>query len=118
MKNSPEFWLDRVAKCEEKLNKFRKNGRNIVARYRGRSSDGEDRATLNLHWSNLQMLLATVYARTPQPEVVRRWKDNPDSSAQNLAETMQACLKFSLDQYDFDEVMESVLVDHWNTALG
>ena len=110
-------WIDRIKQAEKKLQPWRDSARRVVDVYRGReTSDGN--AVLNLHHANMKLYLATVYARTPKPECVRRKQHTQDPQGQRLSEAVKRALEYSIDEYDFDDVMESVLVDYGNTALG
>lgn len=111
-------WLDRIEKAEKKLSQWRKNGERIVKRYRGADDSGESSVQLNIHWSNIQHYLSTVYARTPKPEVIQRLRSTPDPMAQNLSEILQDAVSFAIDSYDFDEVVEAALIDYGNAGLG
>lgn len=111
-------WLDRIEKAEKKLAPWRKNAKKIVERYRGRDDKEGSGVQLNIHWSNQQLYLATVYARTPKPEVIRRLKGVEDPLAQELSEVMGEAVSFAVDAYDFDEIVEQALVDYGNAGLG
>lgn len=121
-------WLSKIDQSERKMQRWRKNAQSIVERYRGKDEDDMARGfqmrtaggnpVINLHWSNVQVLLATAYARTPKPEVARRQRTDADAAGQTMAEHVQKLLEFSVDQYDFDSMMEDTLIDFWNAALG
>lgn len=110
------MWLDRIERAEKKLHPWREESRQIVKRFRDEA--GKKAGRLNLHWSNVQLFLSTVFARTPKPEVSRRFGGTPDILAQQLSEVLEKALSFSVDQYDFDAIVETVLVDYANTGLG
>lgn len=112
-------WLDKINQAEQKLRPWRDLAKKIVSIYRGRCSDEDiTDVTFNLHWSNVNLLIGATYKGTPEPEVERRFKDNGDPVALNLSNLIQQALKFSVDAYDFDELMGSALVDFANTGLG
>ena len=113
-------WLDKIEQAERRLDPWRKNSKKIVKRYRGNEGADQSDNRFNLHWSNVELFSATVYNRTPQPEVERRWKDSGDPEAYDLSEIMQAALKFNVDapENEFDGVMERVMTDFGNTAFG
>lgn len=112
-------WLDKINQAEKKLGPWRENARKIFDIYRGRNMEwGCTDVAFNLHWSNVELLVGTTYQGTPDPEVERRFKDNGDPVALNLANLIQQALKFSVEAYDFDELMRSSLVDFANCGLG
>lgn len=111
-------WIEKVEKAEKKLAPWRRNAKKIVERYRGKDDKEGAGVQLNIHWSNQQLYLATVYARTPKPEVIRRLKGVEDPMAQELSEVLGESVSFAIDAYDFDEIVEQSLVDYGNAGLG
>lgn len=113
-------WLDKISQAEERLRPWRTNSKKIVKRYRGHDEEQNSDNRFNLHWSNVELFSATVYNRTPKPEVERRWKDSGDPVSRDLAEIMQASLQFNIDapENDFDGIMERVMTDFGNTGFG
>jgi hypothetical protein len=127
------YWMGQEAIAEKEEKKWIDQGRKIVKRYR----DERPEATKNTHqfnilWSNVQTLIPTLYGRTPKADVERRFKD-ADPVGRLASTLLERSLEFSLDAFDFDEVMESVVEDrllpgrgaarvlyvphsHWNTA--
>ena len=88
LKNQRASWLlthwQLVASKAENWRRGAKNAKKIVERYRGRDDKGSG-VQLSIHWSNQQLYLATVYARTPpKPEVIRRLKGVEDPLAQRI----------------------------------
>ena len=114
------FWMgqERIADKEEK--RWVNWGRAIVKRYR---DERPQQVTLihrfNILWSNVQTLLPTLYARTPKPDVQRRYKDQDDVG--RLASILlERCLSFSLDpaHSDFDLVMSACVLDRLLPGRG
>src|ERR1700756_3575027 len=75
------FWAgeERIAGKEE--DRWAKRGRAVIKRYRDErdTSYTSNVHRLNLLWSNVQTLLPTLYARTPKPDVARRFQDQDDT---------------------------------------
>lgn len=55
-------------------------------------------------WANIQTLQPAVYARIPQAVVSRRFKDS-DPVARTAIEVLERGVNYTLDAYDFDQVM-------------
>jgi hypothetical protein len=111
------YWLgqDRIAGKDE--DKWHKRGRKIVARYRDERPSGGNSHRLNLLWSNVQTLIPTLYARTPKPDVQRRWLDQDDTG--RLASVLlERAVAYSLDSGAFDEVMLAVVQDRLLPGRG
>lgn len=113
-----QFWMgeDRIAGKEEE--KWHKRARKIVQRYR----DERPQTTNNIHrfnilWSNVQTLIPTLYARTPKPDVQRRWLDQDDTG--RLASLLlERAIAYSLENCGFDQVMEAVVQDRLLPGRG
>lgn len=113
------FWQgqERIAEKEDK--RWQARGRKVVKRYRDErdSASGSDAHRMNILWSNVQTLLPTLYARTPKPDVVRRWQDQDDTG--RLAATLlERAIAYSLDQHCFDAVMAAVVEDRLLPGRG
>src|SRR5262245_55454083 len=70
------YWemQERIAEKEERA--WIRRGREIVRRYRDeRPSAAQATTRFNILWSNVQTLQPTLYARTPKPDVERRFRD-------------------------------------------
>ncbi len=93
----------------------------IIRRYRNNrlQTEGGDQNAVTLGsvkrfailWSNMQILQPAVYARTPEPVVSRRYKDS-DPVGRYASEVLERALSFTVDQYDFDDVMRLVTADY------
>jgi hypothetical protein len=112
------YWMGQEAIAERAEEKWIRQGEAIVKRYRdervdvpqadyGRSTDSK----FNALWSNVETLMPTLYARTPKPDVDRRFKDNATPTARYAAILLERCLEFACDTVDFDGVMKPVVQD-------
>lgn len=116
------YWQAQEAIAEKEERTWIKRARNIVKRYRDDRGDsitftGEGKHQFNVLWSNVQTLLPTLYARTPKPDVERRFKD--EDPVGRLASTLlERCLSYSLDAGDFDSVMKAVVQDRLLPGRG
>ncbi len=112
------FWVgeDRIAGKEDE--KWHKRGRKIIQRYRDeRPQTGNSVHRLNILWANVQTLKPALYARTPKPDVQRRWLDQDDTG--RLASVLlERALSYSLENSDFDRVMEAVVEDRLLPGRG
>lgn len=94
----------------------------ITRRYRserGNSMVVEEDATAwyNLYWASLQTALPSLYARTPVPQVDRRYKDS-DPVARVASEVLERSLRFELKNFDFDGSVQSCVLDRLLFARG
>lgn len=113
-----QFWVgeDRIAGKEE--DKWHKRARAIIKRYRDeRPQTGAPVHRFNILWSNVQTLIPTLYARTPKPDVQRRWLDQDDVG--RLASLLlERAISYSLENSEFDSVMEAVVQDRLLPGRG
>lgn len=113
-----EFYMgeDRIAGKDEE--KWSKRGRKVVLRYRDeRPQTGASVHRMNVLWSNVQTLIPTLYARTPKPDVQRRWLDQDDTG--RLASLLlERAIMYSLEMCEFDNVMSGVVQDRLLPGRG
>lgn len=112
-----DFWMgeDEIAGREEE--KWHKRGRKISKRYRDeRPNTGTNSHRLNILWSNVQTLMPTLYARTPKPDVQRRFLDQ-DPTGRLASLLLERTLTYSLEK-NFDPVMKAVVQDRLLPGRG
>jgi hypothetical protein len=113
-----EYWQTQEAIAEKEERSWIKQSRKIVKRYRDErpeSTQGLNR--FNILWSNVQTLIPTLYGRTPKPDVERRFHD-ADPVARLASTLIERALAYSVDAFDFDAVMESVVEDRLLPGRG
>lgn len=118
------YWIEQVQKSEKWLDPYLERCRSITRRYRNETAGAvsrplvEDIRRFALLWSNVQTLAPTIYARTPQAVVTRRYNDDDDVTARQAAEIMERGANFSNEQYDFDGKMRLCRDDFLLFARG
>lgn len=65
---------------------------------------------MSLLWSNISTLQPSLYAKMPEPNVNRRFKDD-DPVGRQASELLERCIRFSFDDGDLDLVMRSARDD-------
>lgn len=112
------FWTteDRIAGKDEGT--WPKRAKAILRRYRDeRPQNLTNVHRFNVLWSNVQTLKPALYARTPKPDVQRRWLDQDDTG--RLASILlERSLSYSLENSDFDLVMEAIVEDRLLPGRG
>src|ERR1700761_2074434 len=111
------YWMgqEKIAEKEETL--WYKKSRKIIKRYRDERPESNKDTKFNILWSNVQTLLPTLYARTPKPDVSRRFLD--DDPTGRLASTLlERALSYSADHFDFDDMMLAVTEDRLLPGRG
>lgn len=104
-KGRVKYWTLELEQADKVEDNWTKRARKIIKRYR--DEETRDSRRFNILWSNVETLKPTIYAKTPTPEVKRRFLD-ADPVAKTAAEILERSLSHSLDDYDFDGVIEAV----------
>lgn len=109
------YWMAQDKVAAEKERDWIKSGRKIVDRYRDKRDPSLDVAANPLHrynvlWSNVQTISPALYARTPKPDVDRRFKDQ-DDTGRLAAIIMERAIATSMDRCNFDDQMRSCVAD-------
>lgn len=105
------YWLAQEKVAEKKERAWIKKARKIVARYRDeRPANATDAHRYNVLWSNVQTLKPALYARTPKPDIERRFKDQ-DPVGRTASIVLERCLTNAMDNCRFDMQMRAALDD-------
>jgi hypothetical protein len=107
--------------CEE-MRKWKSKSEKIIKRYRDDASvvAKDSRAKgrrLNIFWSNVQTLMPALYSKTPEPRVVRRFKDS-DPVGRAASQLLERATEYQLDEINFDEVVSAAVLDYLTVARG
>lgn len=96
-------------------------GKKIVKRYRddrGETREDSAQKKFNILWSNVQTILPSVYARKPQAQVERRYKD-ADPVGRTASEILERALQYEIDQYsDYDSALKNCVLDRFLPGRG
>jgi hypothetical protein len=108
-----KFWRAEIDVYERTTDKWHKRGRKIYKKYKDVRSPREEASTrLNVLWANVQVRLPALYARDPNPEVERRYKDR-DPVGRQVAEVLERCLDFTVRHVNpFRALMRQVVLDY------
>lgn len=102
-----EIWLKKIHKQLDAEKSWREEAKEAEKIF-----EGVEKANnfFNILHSNVETLAPALYNSQPVPDVRRRFGDS-DVIAKNVVDVTERLLTFSLDQYDFDDVAESMVVD-------
>ena len=116
-----QAYLDCIAKYEREFKKWEERNRKIIKRYRdeGRSEQRTDGASkFNILWSNVQILVPATFARIPQPDVSRRFRDQ-DPVGRVAALILERALEFEVQHYpDYRDTMTQDVHDRFLGGRG
>jgi len=113
-------WLDIIGDYDREFQKWEKRSTKIVKRYRDEQSltNSVSRKKYPSLWTNIQTLLPAVYAKTPNPDVSRRFDDN-DDVGRVASRIIQRALEFEMKHFsDFSETMMCCIQDRLLSGRG
>lgn len=111
-------WISELDQAEKFWKPYQKRCETILTRYEDeRDKESEGRRKFSIFWSNIETLKPACYARVPQATVLRRNND-PDKVAKVAAEVLERAINFSLECYDFDQVLKDVRDEFLILAKG
>ncbi len=111
-------WKQEIELAEKAVKKWHKAGEEVVKRYR--DEEGSKNSRFNVLWSNTETLKPAIYGQPPTPDVRRRITDpaKPDPVGRAAAMVLERGLSFSIDDYDFDGVMNQCVEDYLLPGRG
>lgn len=101
---------------EREYGPWMKRAKKVVDRYRDernamQEASGMTDARYNILWSNVQTILPAVFARLPQPQVTRRYKDK-DPVGRVASLMLERCLQYEVEQYtDYGSAVANAVED-------
>lgn len=120
LKNS---YLLEIDLYDKKFQDWEDRANNIVKRYRDERG-GLDRnskqteARYNILWSNIQTMIPNVFARLPQPEVSRRYKDK-DPVGRVASMILERALEYEIEAYpDYENAVRNSVEDRLLPGRG
>jgi len=108
-------WIDELDSEDNAHKEYRERAQKVVDRY----EDEEDRkeTKFNILWSNTEVLHSTLYARTPSPDIRRRFHDK-DPNGKKAAQIAERAVSHCIDTYDFDGMISVALTDYLVPGMG
>ncbi len=101
-------WHMELALAGKQEKAWRKDAKRTIERYRDEKD--RDESQFNILFSNVQTLAPSLYAKSPLPDVRRRYRDKDELGA-DIAEVLERAASYTLDAQDFDGVMDCAVLD-------
>lgn len=120
LKNS--YFLE-IDLYEKKFQEWEDRAETIIKRYRddrgGLDKDSrQNEARYNILWSNIQTMIPNVFARLPQPEVSRRYKDK-DPVGRVASMILERALEYEVEAYpDYENAVRNSVEDRLLAGRG
>lgn len=114
-----QVWLGHVSAYEREFKKWEGRTQKIIDRYRDEKRKTADTlAKFNILWSNVQTLVPATFARLPQPDVSRRFKDN-DPVGRVASLIIERALEFEIQNYpDYRQSLKATVYDRFLGGRG
>lgn len=114
-----ERWKAEIRAFSKEREGWRKRVEAIEKRYRDEREETDDARRFALLWANVEVLLPTLYARDPKPEVSRRFKDR-DPVGRVMALILERNLDVALERDGgaFGRTMKASVKDFLLTGQG
>jgi len=116
-----EKWVNEIACYEREFGPWTKRAKAITKRYRDyddQEASKKSQSDFNILWSNVQVLMPATFARLPQPDVSRRWRDN-DPVGRVAALLLERALSFEIEHYpDYRSAMKNSVLDRFLGGRG
>lgn len=119
--NRRGYWSEQLDKARKQYENFQTGGDRVVDRYRiekGDGSDGKFQDRYNILYSSTETIRPSLYAQTPKAEVQKRHRDRANPTALLACELLEQTLDYTIDEVDFDEVLNNCVEDYTLPGLG
>ncbi len=112
-------YLSHISSYDREFSKWEARVNKILKRYRDDSRNPSDSGSkFNILWSNVQTLKAATFARLPQPDVSRRFRDN-DPVGRVASLLLERALDYEITHYnDYREALSSSVYDRFLGGRG
>lgn len=113
-----KYWLAQIEAQQKARRNWYERAKKINDRYKKEKQlTPDDPHSMNMLWSNVETIKPALYAKSPNAKVSRRYRDK-DRVGRWAAITLERCLGYGLDAYDFDYTMRSCVQDYVLPACG
>ena len=115
------LWLDAINLASDEEKDWRLCAEKTVALYRQEKTRTTDDASgekkFNIFHANVETKIPALYNSTPIPDVRRRY-DEKNPVGKQVADIIERSLSYSIDSYDFDEIIRYSVFDMEATGRG
>lgn len=114
------YWIAELAAAKKKVQKWHRQGDIVVDKFLDKRGTFETNARhCNLFPANAVILQSALYARIPQPDVSRRYRDPKDQVGRVASLILQRVLSYELDTDNyFDTTAKNIILDRIVAGAG
>jgi hypothetical protein len=115
-------WCDELEASKKERKDWLEKGYLILERWGDKRVAGTEsrslRSSLNLLYAYTELKMGALYARTPDPDVKRRWNDPDDQVGRVASIVLERDIEFELDEDNFDSTFKCILFDRLTPGMG
>lgn len=104
------YWLLELQAAHEREKTWRERAEKVVTRYRDEREATSSVRKVNILWSNTEVMEASLYTSSPNPDVRRRFGTS-DKIGRNAALALERSLSYCVDAHDLDGAIKLALED-------
>jgi hypothetical protein len=110
------MWMDAISIAGKEEEAWRKDAEDTVKIYRAGSKSKSDNPggtgdrAFNILFANIDTIVPSIYNSSPVPDVRRRYSDE-DKVGKQVSDLIERSISYSIDSYDFDDVMKALAHD-------
>jgi hypothetical protein len=111
-------WTAEIRMYERAATSWEGRSKKLIKRYKDERGirDGAG-VRYNVLWSNVQTLLPAIYARTPKPDIERRFKD-ADKTGRYASQVLERCVDYFVQQDGFNATVRQAVLDYLLPGRG
>jgi hypothetical protein len=111
-------WIAEIRMYERAATGWEGRSKKLIKRYKDERGirDGAG-VRYNVLWSNVQTLLPAIYARTPKPDIERRFKD-ADKVGRYASQVLERCVDYFVQQDGFNATVRQAVLDYLLPGRG
>lgn len=112
------FWLDEIESARKEREQYDKQATETIKRFSDQRDNKDSGSYFNIFYANTELKLGALYARTPKPDIKRRFNDADDDVSRVASNILQRNITYELDQNNFDATFKQILFDRLVPGFG
>ena len=114
-----QFWLDELAAAKKERAEFIEKAVKTIKRYSDERDGNEaGNSYFNIFFANTEIKMAALYARTPKPDIKRRFNDADDDTSRVAGNILERNISYELENDNFDATFKHILFDRLVPGMG
>lgn len=113
-----EHWQAELLASRKEREEFNLQGIDTIKRFAGDRKKDSKHSDFNVFYANTEIKSSALYARTPAPDIKRRFNDANDQIARVGAVALQRNIMYELECEGFDAKLKQMLWDRLVPGIG